>query len=480
MHRSVAARGIPMNIEHDPGEVAAEPEKLNGASDPLLARLLEVAGPDDTRPDVNVLQELELLAGELAAKQGAAASELRKGTAWEHVHQLRAEVAAGTGDAAALVLALAAVRRALARVPSAADHALALLKAPPVAHMRTGLQTLDEITEGGLRVPGLHVVAGEPNLGKTSLVTQMAVCACQDEFVVGFHVADVDDRSGIILRIAQASGIDRRAFLAHDENAITEAAHMLCRWPHLHIIDEAADDRTVEETAEFVLEQAAATGRRAVLFVDSLQTVGLRWTPKNAPRTDKDRIDQIVRVLKGYKSRGLGVIATSEVQRSQYGGPKKRRLKYNPAPPALAAFKGSGNIEYALWTGLVLTRIAGDDEAVRVEVPKNKQCRQDVTFRLTRSEDRVGYIDRGEFVEDDKPAPREDAPDAPPREPPLVREARDILMHQSPVGRASWLAAIGKSTIKARVAIRWLIEQGEAVPEKGPGQSVFYRWRSPQ
>lgn len=366
-------------------------------ADPLLARLLDAGSAEDSRPDLDVLQELEAVAGALSAREGAVRTELRKGELWADALATREAVAAGARPAAELVEALGKVRKALQPLPSAAEHAASLRDAPPVMHIPTGLHTLDKITDGGIMSDKLHVIAGEPNLGKTSLITQMARIACDEGWLVGIHVADVDDRAGIIQRFAQAHGIDRRAFQDRDRQAIDETERIMRRWPNLHVIDEEQDELTVEETCEAILARAASASRRAVLYVDSLQTVRMRW--REEPRTDKDRVDKVVRTLRRYTRKGLTIVATCEVPRAAYGGPKKRR-RFDPGPPALAAFKASGNIEYALWTGLVMTRIKGDSEAVRVECPKNKQGREDVTFRLVRTESRVGYDDHGEMHED--------------------------------------------------------------------------------
>jgi KaiC/GvpD/RAD55 family RecA-like ATPase len=362
-------------------------------------------------------------------------------------------------------------------LPSPAEHTLALIGAPPDVHVPTGIDTLDAITEGGFLSGRFHVIAGEPNLGKTSLAVQMARYACEEGFAVGFHVADVDDRRGIILRIAQAYGLDRRAFIAHDETTLIHAAQILARWPDFFIVDEAADRWTVDETAEALLAHAATAGRRPVLFVDSLQTVRLRWADE--PRTDKDRIDRVVRTLTSFTRRGLLVVATCEVPRSVYSGPKRSR-GMSPAPPALAAFKGSGNIEYALWTGLVLTRIQGESDAVRVEVPKNKQGREGVTFKLERTASRVGYEDAGEMTEAaerGEPEERQASMATPgPNVPPRVDQARQILMRRSPIGRETWIVEVGGKKEVARTAVRWLVEKGEALAERGPDKTTFYRW----
>lgn len=438
--------------DYPPGEVAPDPVHTNGASqlDPLVARLLQVGSAEDNRDEPDVLTELEQLASSLAVRQGEQLREQRRGKLWEELLQLRDDVAAGRTKAFELLDKVGKVREANEPLPTAAEHAASLRFAPADVHIPTGLRTLDEITEGGLLSGRLHVIAGEPNLGKTSLATQLARYACDDGFVVGFHVADVDDRRGILQRIAQAHGVERKAFLDRDPEAVELTERVVRRWPGFRIIDEAADNRTVAESAEKILALAEVMDRRAVLYVDSLQTVRLRWG-KDEPRTDKDRIDRVLRALVPFTRRGLTIVATCEVPRSVYGGPKKRR-RFD-SPPAMAAFKGSGNIEYALWTGLVLTRIKDDPDAVRVEVPKNKQGREDVTFRLTRTESRVGYEDRGEMHEDagDGEEPKAKPPGQNEFEARVLRAARELV---SPIGRMLVDAAahgLSKTEVRERL-----------------------------
>ena len=475
---------------------------LNGAAKPAppmraltepeaaAAHLLATAIEDgDTRPAEVLLDLLDGPASALAPTREEERLDLWAKRWGQTLEPLRARAATGDREAARELRSAIRETRTLMGIaappplPSPAEHTLALLGAPPDIHVRTGIETLDEITGGGFLSGKLIVIAGEPNVGKTSLATQCSWSAVEEGFVVGFHVADVDDRRGIILRIAQAHGIDRRKFLRHDEAALAKTASILRNRPLFSIVDEAADDRSVEETAEALLALAAATSRRAVLVVDSLQTVRLRW--KEEPRTDKDRIDKVVRALVAYTRRGLLVVATCEVPRAVYSGPKKTK-RPTPAPPALAAFKGSGNIEYALWTGLVLTRIRGETDAVRVEVPKNKQGREDVTFKLLRTESRVGYEDAGEMHEGG--AAKDDAEDSEERavaaqDAKIERSAAKLvpilvrkLVEAGAVGLSARQARqrlVGKNLAKDR-AIEMAVAQGAAVARETRGYDRFY------
>ncbi len=468
-----------------------EPEEVpaaivDPAIAPLLAALAAVGGPEDERPEADVLADLDARAEALSSVVDARARAERLDGIRVEIGRLHESAVAGPEALGALRGKIGEARRALGidgpRLVDPSESVLALIGAPPVGHALTGLDTLDVITEDGFTSGKFHVIAGEPNVGKTSLAVQLARSALGDGWVVGFHVADVDDRTGILLRIAQAHGIDRRRFLAHDPEALAQTATILQSWrPRFAIVDEAADGRTVDDTAAALLALGRANGRRPVLFVDSLQTVQLAWPAGQTPRTDKDRIDQVVKRLVAWTRKGLTVICTCEIPRGFYTGPKKTRGP-RVAPPALAAFKGSGNIEYAAWTALVITRIRGEADAVRVEVPKNKQGREDVTFKLVRTASRVGYEDAGELHEH---GADDDAPTGPARPRQENLEPYRERVRKALAGRPSGLQggrddlttlAGGKSRL-TRAAIADMFTSGELLSERPEGGGPRIRLR---
>lgn len=473
-------------VERDEAPSEEEPPPpLDPAIAPLLERLAAVGGPDDTRPEEDVLADQAAIAEDLVRFVGGKRAEARaEGLASEiaRLRELALDARHGLAVVPRLLDAITKRQKALGldrpQLPDPAASALALLGEPPIGHAPAGLETLDAITDGGFHSGKFHVIAGEPNVGKTSLAVQLALCAVEDGWIVGFHVADVDDRSGIMLRIAQAHGLDRRAFLSRDPETLQETARILSRWrPRFAIVDEAADGRTIDDTAEALLALAARIGGRAALFVDSLQTIALRWVTE--PRTDKERIDKVVKRLVEWTRKGLTVIATCEIPRGFYTGPKKTKGS-RQAPPALAAFKGSGNIEYAAWTALVITRIRGEKEAVRVEVPKNKQGREDVTFKLERTASRVGYEDAGEMHEhgdDEAPAQGQKKTDDLTRYLERVRKTLAGMPNGFNGNRDELAKLAGGKTGLTRAAIALLITKGELLQERPEGQPARLRLR---
>jgi hypothetical protein len=98
-----------------------------------------------------------------------------------------------------------------------------------------------------------------------------------------------------------------------------------------------------------------------VLVVDSIQTARTeaRGTEK------KERVDAVIDLLKSARKRGLIVITTSEVSRAFYA-------KVDDRVDPLAAFKESGDIEYALDLALVLISVKDQNGALEVWIPKNR------------------------------------------------------------------------------------------------------------
>ena len=454
---------------------------------PLLERLRAVGGADDTRPEAEVLDERERVAVEIRAILSGRDRAVRADEIAVEVENLHAAALERPEALGALLEKIDARRKVLGidrQLPDPATSALALLDAPPIGHAPTGLETLDHITDGGWMSGKWHVIAGEPNIGKTSLAVQLARSALEDGWVVGFHVADVDDRSGILLRVAQAHGLNRRLFLARDPDTIRAAAAILARWRgRFHVVDESADGKTIDDTAAALLELGRLQKRHAILFVDSLQTVRLRAAQGQEPRTDKDRVDGVVRRLVEWTRKGLTIVCTCEIPRAFYTGPKKSKFRA-AAPPALAAFKGSGNIEYAAWTACVLTRIRGEIDAVRVEVPKNKQGREDVSFKLCRTESRVGYEDAGELHEGapDEDTPTSKKPQQENLEPYLERVRKTLAgMPNGFNGNREGLARLaGGKTSSTRLAVDLLITRRELLVERPEGELARLRLRRPE
>jgi archaellum biogenesis ATPase FlaH len=242
----------------------------------------------------------------------------------------------------------------------------------PVVRLATGIPTLDKLTRGGLMIGKMTAVGGAPNAGKTTFVTQLGHHFASRGIPVGFLAKD-EDREGILYRIGQATGLRLEDLENDTDDARARLAEALEDLPSFMLRDQDEEGVTLEEFVEELTSLAA--GRPAVLIIDSLQTVR---TEAHAGLDDKRRrIEANVAALKAIGKRlGWLVIATCELARGAYRS-RDAADRIND----LAAFKETGDIEYAIAIGLVLRSVNDEPDLVDVTVPKAKRGRPE-PFRL--------------------------------------------------------------------------------------------------
>lgn len=392
---------------------------LNGADvDPLLRdalqRLGEAGGPSDgLEPSLGAL---DAAVDQLAHLWAPRVRDERIAAAWAAVESARAQVAArGPGALPELRVAVDAYREAIGQRPRPPHvlppaHLCAFADARPARHLATDIDTLDRFTLGGLWCERLIVVAGEPNVGKTAFAMQLAGTACEGGCAVAVHASDVDKRADIAARIGVARGISRGALRRCEPDAQAATAAIMRDWS-FKIADQFADDFLIEDTLETLLEMTRPK-QRAVLIVDSLQTALCRaLVGPGAPRFPKERVEATTDALIRATRRGVLVIATSEVPRGFYSG------KVMDQPSDMAAVKGSGRVEFALWTLLVLRRQRdAEPNTFHLGMPKNKGGQPEGALRLLYRPElgtftdggEVSYLSKAASAEDRKPQGEED------------------------------------------------------------------------
>lgn len=274
----------------------------------------------------------------------------------------------------------------------------ALLEAGPIVRIETGIDAIDIPTRGGLWAGRLiSVFGGAPDAGKTGLVTQIGHKAARAGYAVAIHAGD-EDAEGIIRRIGQLEGFDRKLLEDRDPETLAALAkHLETELPNLLIIDQDMDEMMVTDTAAALFatrERLGALG--AVLVCDSIQTARVQGT--EAAKDPRGRSALVVAALKSIGSRGALVIATSEISRAHYSDPEKK-------PNPMAAFKESGGIEYAARHAFVLTKVDGG--TVEVMFPKNKGgnlAGEDATFRLAFEAATCRFVDTAMPLPEEKSA----------------------------------------------------------------------------
>ncbi len=469
---------------------------INTRAATLLARLALVGGSEDTRPEADALAERESIARELLAISNGNAAADRADHAAEDVDRLsRAalDLEHGHESLGALLDAIERRKAALGlndrRVASLSERLLERLRRPPLEHVATGFPTLDAATRGGLLLRRVHVIGGEPDAGKTALLVQLLIEAARAGYAVAIYAVD-EPGEGIEDRIGQSFGLHLEQLEANVERAILWLADAVRSLPHVLLLEQDEDGiATIEDAADALFAHAKRYGcRGAILGIDSLQTARCRaFMGPTPPRLMIERIDAMTSALKSCAKRGLGVYATSEIGRSSYGQKGRRE-----APSPMAAFKGSGSIEFTMTVGMVLTRIAKGEHAgdVKLLLPKNKRGEpgyRGCAIRLERDPDRCTYTDRGR-IDDDAPEPKtpssaEPAVHAPPILPPPARveRARLVLRDAGERGYPSftaWLDAIGGKKALRKPAAEYLIQIGEVRRYNAEG-CRWVAWRDP-
>lgn len=268
-----------------------------------------------------------------------------------------------------------------------ADRVRQLVTLGEPHRIQTGLGWIDHITGGGLMVGKLiNAIGGAPNAGKTSLMVQIAHNASRAGVPVAIHAAD-EAAEGIIIRIGQALGFAQEDLERRDPHALAALAGRLEGLPLL-ILDQDLDEVDVEGAAARLAALAEEKGApSALLCVDSIQKARACGTDK--AKDQRSRAETVVASLKRIGAHhSFAIVATSELSRGAYRNAKDRIA-------ALAAFKDSGDIEYAARLALVLQSVPGEaGKLVDVDVPKNKAGRiegDEAGFRMRLDRARCTY-----------------------------------------------------------------------------------------
>ncbi|MFO1053931.1 MAG: DnaB-like helicase C-terminal domain-containing protein [Planctomycetota bacterium] len=232
----------------------------------------------------------------------------------------------------------------------------------PLERAATGFPTLDTMTRGGIPFGTLAIVNGAPDSSKTLLLVVLADRFADDGYVVGILAVD-EDADGIVTRLMQRRNYSRDVAEERDHGTLGDMIQGVASLDRIRIYDET---RSIESAAQDLAQFARRRRARAVLLVDSLQTVTRQGeNPKDGPR---EAVTARVRALKSVAARNrMLVISTSEIGRAYYGGGDRES-----GATDLAAGKESGSIEYQAKVLLAMRPVRGEPNLVQVRVTKNK------------------------------------------------------------------------------------------------------------
>lgn len=243
-----------------------------------------------------------------------------------------------------------------------------------------GIEPLDALLGGGL-APGFGVViGGEPEAGKTSFVTQVAVALAW----LGVYVLVLgldESLAGIARRIGQLLGFQKEE-MRGDLSRVMEKFRATLADRHLFLVDERT--LTTVEAAEKYLAARAPEGAPTALVFDSLQTMGEAVEGDEPPRL---KVKGIVKAMQRAARRPAIVVTTSEVTRGSYASqdPTQRTR-------GIASYSETSAIEFRLDVPLTLIR-DGDRIVLRVHKNRLGHRRGDVLLGFDRVRARYLSVD---------------------------------------------------------------------------------------
>jgi hypothetical protein len=257
----------------------------------------------------------------------------------------------------------------------------------PVARIKTGIQTLDDATRGGLPTGTATLVLGAPDAGKTGAAMTIADEAeRQGAFVV--HLAVDGGREAAEIRWGQMMGFDRRKL--EDRNAeeckrFRETFFMR----NVFLPDpDLLDGLMPVNTFAHIIEKARTRlhGRKVLLLLDSLQTVRPDEQDHDGPRMRIEAMLGLVR--KAANIPGWLVVSTSQTNRAS----RRHKNDADNTDPMTAGME-SGAIEHYFDVMLYLDGDAAGIQGVRVRVTKNKPgAGRKPIFNLSWSKDRARFV----------------------------------------------------------------------------------------
>lgn len=217
-------------------------------------------------------------------------------------------------------------------------------------HLKTGLSFIDSVTNGGL-ILGMTVLGGMPNVGKSTLLVQMAVEICKKGTPVVYVNKDMRAEEVMLKAISYISAMP---FLS-ESYSVTDISKVYAMGKdiaddvrlevvqfceRLHIID--VDDVKWCDTYDVKLSEKFALGRvieaycsfykeSPVFIIDSLQSVAV-----SSDRNSKEAMDLVLSEIRQLQRKyNVRIVLVSNFNRGSYD-----------KPADLLSFKESGSIEY--------------------------------------------------------------------------------------------------------------------------------------
>lgn len=277
----------------------------------------------------------------------------------------------------------------------------------------TGIFSLDISLNGGL-ADELYIVGAESSSGKSAFLMSVAQNVAETGVDVLYFSLEMKEREFIARGI---SSISYEHYRKGETGRLVTAADILY-WAydtkqkdftrvdysqyeqykkeyferygtHLYIIDDANNNRTVEDIVRTATNFKRDSGRPVAVFIDYLQQI--RADPNDRSQSDrKTKMDVCVNELKNLASCGMPVVAISSVSRNGYG-----------KEIGTSSFKESGDIEYTGgiligWNWIGVTdqgdKAKNKEEKERCEERGYRRMRADVLKNRNAERDGSAYL----------------------------------------------------------------------------------------
>jgi len=262
-------------------------------------------------------------------------------------------------------------------------------EAGAVEHVDIGIHTLDRACRGGMAIPRRVLLVGAPSAGKTFVEIVIAdrfLTVLRDYgFIVG--IVAVDEYTGDVLaRFAQMNGFTREQIEARQPATLDEIESKLSN-AALGFYDA---DWTLDEVIADLAEWSKATGKKVVLFVDSMHTA--RCDASETARSPKELVEMNLRLLKTANlQHKFTIIATAEMNRFGYSNQENadKANKMSLAAEARA-------FEYWAELMIVLQSMNDFPDTTHGIIAKNRGGSKDVHFWLRLDHERHTFDEVGD------------------------------------------------------------------------------------
>jgi replicative DNA helicase len=212
--------------------------------------------------------------------------------------------------------------------------------------VRTGYGLLDGLLDGGLGLGDLVIIGGTPGVGKTSFMLNLTLSMLKSGTPIAFIEGEMTKFQVLTRLNAIQAATDKN--IVRNGKRFNEVSLPFLEWLHqkpLHLVE--CVERTPSELKRRI-EYLASVKKCKVIFVDYLQV--FRSRIRGASEYDEvsataAQLRQLALKLK------VCIVAASSLNRSHVSNNEK---------PGLHSFRGSGEIEHYMGTGMILTNEQDD------------------------------------------------------------------------------------------------------------------------